>query len=503
MAKLRDARSLAGLDVENAHEKIIAMNADSDDKIETALIGPAGEKRVLFANIMCSGTRPSAAGRGGLGAVLGYKNFKGIAAAGNFTPEVADPESLKKIKKERLATLKDNTAALTKTGTPFLVTMINNRGMLATRNNTRETFDDADAISGETIEKNHKVRNTACYRCPVACGKDVKVDSGRLAGQTVKMPEYESIYALGSMLENSDLISLFNANGLCDRLGLDTISMGVTLSFMAECFYHGIISEKDMGGSISFGSGNDLAELVELTAHREGIGKYLAEGSVRLAEKFGHETSRYLYAVKGMEIAGHSARGLRPMSLAYATSTRGGSHHDGRPKYLVPDSDPGFVQQPWYVCNSENFTALGDSLVACRFIIEKGFGSQINKELTETVNAVTGFDFSIDELRKTGARIYTMERYINCRRGLTRKDDTLPWRVMAEPIPDGPAKGRRCAEGQLKAMLDVYYELRGYDQTGMPTRDCLEELGITPPRELTSWHHEQKDGGYAARTEKQ
>jgi len=286
------------------------------------------------------------------------------------------------------------------------------------------------------------------------------------------------IYALGSMLDNSDLVSIFNANGLCDRLGLDTISMGVTLSFVAECIEKNIITEKNIGGSLRFGSDNDLADLVIKTAHRRGIGEYLSLGSVRLAKEWGKDSEKFLYAVKGMEIAGHSARGLRPMSLAYATSTRGGSHHDGRPKYLVPDTDPGFVEQPWYVCNSENFTALGDSLVTCRFITERGFGSQINAELAETINAVTGFNFSIDEYRKTGARVYTLERYINCRRGLSREEDTLPWRVIHEPIPEGPAKGRRCTDAQLNAMLNVYYELRGYDQDGIPTDRTLAELKI-------------------------
>ncbi len=474
-ATLQDAAHLSGLDAEEAHKKI---TENESRKIETALIGPAGENRVLFANIMCSGSRPSAAGRGGLGAVLGSKNFKGIAAAGSYEPEIADADKLKKIYKERISSLRENAAVLTKTGTPVLVNILNNRGMLATRNNSRETFAEADAISGEEIETRYKTRNTACYRCPIACGKDVLVPRGHFKNSEIKMPEYETIYAFGSMLENSDLVSIFNANGLCDRLGLDTISMGVTLSFVAECIDNEIISEDDLGGSLSFGSSNDLEGLIKKTAAREGIGEFLALGSARLAKKFGKGSDRYLYAVKGMEIAGHSARGLRPMSLAYATSNRGGSHHDGRPKYLVPESDPGFVKQPWYVCNSENFTALGDSLVTCRFITERGFGSQINEELREVINAVTGFNFSIDEFHIAGTRIYIMERYINSRRGLTRDDDILPYRVMKEPIPDGPVKGRCCTEDQLEGMLSVYYELRGYNNDGIPTEKILAELEI-------------------------
>jgi aldehyde:ferredoxin oxidoreductase len=201
-------------------------------------------------------------------------------------------------------------------------------------------------------------------------------------------------------------------------------------------------------------------------------------GSVRLAERFGEDSHKYLYAVKGLEIAGHSARGLRNMSLSYAVSTRGGSHHDGRPNYLAVDPDPGFASQPQLIFRNNAFTAVGDSLVLCRFIAERGIGTPLNEDMVRLVNGVTGWNLNLPELEKIGERIYNLERLINVRRGVSRKHEILPYRVMSEPIPDGPVKGRFCLQKDLDAMLDAYYELRGWDPEGIPTDGKLKELGL-------------------------
>jgi aldehyde:ferredoxin oxidoreductase len=201
-------------------------------------------------------------------------------------------------------------------------------------------------------------------------------------------------------------------------------------------------------------------------------------GSVRLGRIFGEDSCKYLYAVKGLEIAGHSARGLRNMSLSYAVATRGGSHHDGRPNYLAVDPDPGFAPQPQLIFRNNSFTAVGDSLVLCRFIAERGIGTPLNEDMVKLVNAVTGWSLSLNELEKIGERIFNLERLINVRRGVSRKDDTLPSRVMSEPIPDGPVKGRFCPHKDLDAMLDAYYEIRGWNKEGIPTDEKLKELGL-------------------------
>jgi aldehyde:ferredoxin oxidoreductase len=321
-------------------------------------------------------------------------------------------------------------------------------------------------------------RNTACYGCPVACGKTVHVRKGEYAGSAVKMPEYETLYAFGSMLDNRDLDSIIEANHLCSLMGMDTISMGVTLAFAAECMDKGIITERELGGRVAFSDGKSYGDLIQKTAERQGIGQLLAMGSARLAKMFGEESLPYLYAVKGLEIAGHSARGLRNMSLSYAVSTRGGSHHDGRPNYLAVDPDPGFGPQPQIIFRNNAFTAVGDSLVLCRFIAERGIGTPLNDDMVRLVNGITGWTLSLKDLEKIGERIYNLERLINVRRGAGRKDDVLPSRVMTEPVPDGPVKGRYCLPKDLDAMLDTYYELRGWTRDGIPTEGKLKELGL-------------------------
>ncbi|MBD3306696.1 aldehyde ferredoxin oxidoreductase [candidate division KSB3 bacterium] len=474
---IKDARDLWG---KTTGETSAALVEKEGKGIETATIGPAGENGVLFANIICSGARHSAAGRGGMGAVLGSKQCKAIAVRGNQKVEVADAENLKAWLKEHLPAMRDNAKALSTYATPILVNMINSMGKLCTRNNTRETLEDANAISGELIKERYTQKDTACRGCPVACGKLVAVPEGVFGGQSVKIPEYETLYALGAMMENRDIVSLFNSNEMCEQMGMDTITMGVTLAFVAESLEQGFISVQDLGEAISFGPGGaQQPELIRLTALKQGVGELLALGSERLAARFGDASYKLLYSVKGMEIAGHSARGLRCMGLNYATATRGGSHHDGRPCYVEPDGDPGFDPQPEYCVNSQNYTALGDSLGMCRFIIERSFGNIWNDAaISDVINYVTGWDTTLEEVKAMGERIYNLERLINVTRGVNRSKDTLPYRAMHEPIPDGPVQGRYCPEETLQSMLDTYYALRGWDANGIPTKEKLAELEL-------------------------
>jgi len=450
-------------------------------RFEAALIGPAGENLVRYASVMCTGTRISAAGRGGIGAVLGSKLCKGIVVSGDRHVEVYNPEALKQSLNNLLPSLKDRAKPLTELGTPVLVQLINNKGKLCTRNNAKEQFEKAYSISGEYIKEHHKKKNIACHGCPIACGKLVDVPYGTYAGKLVKMPEYETIYAIGSMLENSDVVSIYNGNTVCDEMGIDTISFGVTLSFLTECVEKGLLKNSDLEIPLHFGKWNHLSEIAEHTALQKGlIGKLLAMGSKRIADYIGTDAYKYLYEVKGLEIAGHSARGLRQMSLGYATSTRGGSHHDTRPMYYPndPEVDPGFTHQPKYSFNSQNNTAVGDSLVLCRFIHERSFGTQINETLAEALSYVTGWDITKQELIEIGERIYTLERLINVSRGIDRKSDILPYRVMNEPIPEGPSKGWLCTNDDLQKMLDEYYKLRGWDENGFPTKETLQRLKL-------------------------
>ena len=472
-AEIKDAGSVWGKTTEQTHAELSAAVGDG---AESLTIGPAGENGVLFACILSSGKRIGAAGRCGLGAVMGAKNLKAIVARGNRKTAFADRDALAQVLKEKYDNLKKNTAPLKNLGTPAIVRMINDQGLMGTRNNMKEFFDHAQDICGERIKEEYWAADTACRGCPVGCGKTVNVAGGKYAGKTVKMPEYETLFALGSMMDVRDLQSVFNGNHACDLLGMDTISMGLTLSFLAECMERGLISEADLGGRIAFGDGEGMVALIEQTAYKNGIGEHLALGSLRLSRRFGGDAYKYLYAVKGLEVAGHSARGLRAMSLSYPVGTRGGSHHDGRPLY--GPKDLGFGPQPRYIATNQHFTAVGDSLVLCRFVAERGIETPLGDHTVRIANSATGWDLDLAGLEKIGERIYNLERLINVRRGVDRKDDTLPFRVMNEPIPDGPAKGRYCPRETLDAMLDEYYAIRGWTSEGIPTGEKLSELGL-------------------------
>ena len=232
--------------------------------------------------------------------------------------------------------------------------------------------------------------------------------------------------------------------------------------------------------SSDLGDWRGMVRLVEMTARREGFGARLAEGAWRLAASVHPEATKLVYAVKGLELPAHSARALKGLSIGYATATRGGSHHDTRPtpQYAQGFDRRGTNDKPAFAVRSQHFTALGDSLVLCRFTSERGFGLFIGEPYATMVRAVTGWDVTVEELERVGERIINLERLFNVREGVRRAQDVLPWRVMHEPIPDGPSAGMHCPPAELGAMLDEYYALRGWDADGVPTAGRLAKLGL-------------------------
>ena len=330
-AALRSAADLWGATTFETVERI--REREGRDAVP-AVIGPAGEHGVAFASILFAGRRHGLAGRCGMGAVMGAKQLKAIVVRGARPVTLHDPDGLRRFLAERLASLRKNTAWLTNDGTSWLVDMVNSAGMLGTRNDTRETFEAAGAINAGALREGFAPKSVACRGCPVACGKAGSAAGG--SARVVKLPEYETLYALGSMLDNPDLASIVDMNELCDRYGLDTVTMGATLSFAAECLEKGAVTAADLGGEVRFGDGRAAVGLVRATAYREGIGGLLALGSAGMARRLGRGTDRFLYTAKGLEIPGHSARGVQSMALGYATATRGGSHHDTRPNYAAP-----------------------------------------------------------------------------------------------------------------------------------------------------------------------
>jgi aldehyde:ferredoxin oxidoreductase len=426
--------------------------------------------------------REGVAGRGGIGAVCGAKQLKAICVKGTRKTAVADAARLRKLVDETREPMTKGTANLSLYGTPFLTGPINALGGLGAYNLKQEVFAEAELIDGRSLKEHYHDRDTTCLKCPVACGKQFAVadDVPLYGGTRGKMPEYETLFAFGSMLGNANAPSIIQANILCDLLGLDSISMGVTLALVAECLERGLLRPQDVGGPFGWGDHEGMIRLIRATAAREGFGDRLAEGSRRLAAEIGRGAERLPYAVKGLELPAHSARALKGMSIGYATATRGGSHHDTRP---TPQYAQGFDRRstgdkPAFAIKSQHFTAVDDSLVMCRFTSERGFGLFVNDAYAGLVSAVTGWPMDAAELETIGERIVNLERMFNVREGVRRADDVLPWKVMHEPIPDGPSAGMYCPPEELAGMLDAYYALRGWDADGVPTRERLTDLGL-------------------------
>jgi aldehyde:ferredoxin oxidoreductase len=477
-AELRPAGDLWGRSTRDAVQALVAAEGAEADAIA---IGPAGERRVRFAAMAHYWkNREGVAGRGGIAAVLGAKNLKAIVVRGARKTEVADAAALKALVDETREPLKKGTQALSTWGTPFLVGPINALGALGSYNLKTEVFAGARPIGGEEMKAHYGDRDTTCLKCPVACGKQYAIGAGEFAGTRAKMPEYETVFALGPMLGIADPEALILANDLCDLLGLDTISMGVTLAFVCEALERGWLTPADLGVDFGWGNWRGMLKLVELTARREGFGARLAEGAWRLAERVHPEGTTLVYAVKRLELPAHSARALKGLSIGYATATRGGSHHDTRPtpQYAQGFDRRGTKDKPAFAVRSQHFTAVGDSLVMCRFTAERGFGLFLEEPYARMVRAVTGWDMTLEELERVGERVINLERLFNVREGVRRAQDVLPWKVMHEPIPEGPSAGAFCPPAELGAMLDEYYALRGWDGEGLPTASRLATLDL-------------------------
>jgi len=480
-AEVIPAPDLEGLDT---YETCQAVREREGQGYNTHVIaaGPAGENQVRYACLLHeSEIREGVAGRGGSGAILGSKNIKAVAIReGNFQPELADRENLQELAVSRMGPLMEETKHLQSHGTSGLVNPVNEMGKLGHRNNQNEQIPDesAESISGERIKADFVTDDTTCANCTVKCGKHVSVESEGIT--EAKIPEFESLFATATMNDVFDFEPVMMANDLCDRLGMDTISWGVTVAFARECYEKGLING-DESSHLEFGDADGLVQLARQTARRDDFGDVVAEGSFRMAASLADEAEKYLHGTKGLEYAAHSPRGLKGMSIGYATSTRGGSHHDTRP---TPQYNGEHAETTdgtaVFAARSQHFTALGDSLTQCRFVSEGGWGKCINERYRDAINYATGWNLTVEDVERIGERVYNLERLINVERGIANSEtDTLPYRVMHEPIPDGPAEGMYCPPEELEAMLTEYYDFRGWDENGVPTEQKLAELEMS------------------------
>ena len=476
-----EVRSAAHVWGKEVPETTDILLAETDPGARVACIGPAGENLALMASIMNEKNR--AAARSGVGAVMGSKNLKAVVALGNKNPQMADEKGMRElsvtISKEVGADVKKG-SNLREYGTAYVPAVTNTLGILPTRNFQQGTFEGASRIDGVALKEQYLIRHVPCYRCPISCGRQTEVPSGKYAGKG-EGPEYETISAFGSGCGVSDLAALTKANYLCNELGLDTITAGFTIAAAMEMYEKGYISEETIGMPLRFGDGDAMIEMVKKMAHREGFGDDLAQGSYRLCEKYGHP--EIAVTTRKQEFPGYDPRGSQGMGLLYATSNKGASHMEGDLAYPevfgVPVKiDPLTTEnKPALIARFEDAFASIDSSGLCVFLaVRYVFDKDVMiwpTRLTQLMNYTTGANYTPEEILKGAERVYNVERVFILAAGST--EDTLPHRMLHEPLPDGPAKGKVV---ELDKMLPEFYKVRGWDEKGVHTKEKLQELGL-------------------------
>jgi len=460
--EIRDASKVWGKNTDVTTDELIKA---TDEKAQVACIGPAGENLINMAAIMTDKHR--AAGRGGVGAVMGSKKLKAIVVKGTKKAGVAEPEKLRTAVERARRLIKKNgvtNKSLPVYGTPVLVNVVNELGMLPTHNFQEGTFNDADGVSGEKLLERLSRKTYHCHGCPIGCGR-----MSRARGKDVGGPEFESIWSLGPQCGINDLEWIAFANDLCNLLGIDTISVGSTIGCAMELVQKGALEH-----SLKFGDTTGILELIEDIAHARGLGAQLGKGSKIFAEQYG--APELAMQVKGLEIPAYDPRGVQGHGLGYATSNRGGCHLRsyligpevmGSPVLIDRDSTEGKAD---LVILYQNLSAAMDSMVVCRFT---NFAWTVD-DYADMLAAGTGLPIDGKELLRIGSRIWNLERIFNIREGFTKTDDSLPPR-FSTPLPEG---GSRKRVSHVKEMLPEYYSLRGWDKDGNPTSKLLEELNI-------------------------
>lgn len=471
--EVREAAHLWGQDTYSTQDRVKEEIGEKSARV--CVIGPAGEKQVLFASLMCDHGRM--AGRTGMGAVMGAKNLKAIAVRGTNPIPVFDLAKYAPLRSESNRALKqDNEAAvLRELGTAGAANYSEYLGAMPVKYYTHGSFENVDNISGAKMTETILAGRSACQGCVIACGRVVKLgDRPKRKG-----PEYETIVGFGPNLLNDNLESIVELGELCDRYGMDTISCANTIGLAFHLFERGVVTDHDTGGiALHWGDVNAIEQLVHLTGRREGIGDLLAQGSRRFGAHFGAEEEAV--QVNGLEVAYHDPRGVSGMALSYATSPRGACHNQS--DYFFVDwghtqEDLGITyfdrhaqgEKVPNVIRHQNWRTVFNSIVMCIFANTEP-AMQVR-----LINAACGLNWTVEEMLKCGERGWNLKRLINMRMGLTRANDKLP-KALLTPFPDGGSAGFR---PDLPAMLSAYYEARGWDaETGTPTHQKLSQLGL-------------------------
>ncbi len=469
--EIKDASQLWGLDVHQTTDNVLAEFGDT--KARVSCIGPAGEKLSPIAAIMNDKDR--AAGRSGVGAVMGSKNLKAVVVRGTLSIDLDEKEKFQEIVRAKTKIVKENPVTgegLPALGTKVLDNVINQGGLYPASNFQFGTFEGTAEVCGEAlVEKKYLTKNKACYACPIACGRVVELPDGSKG----EGPEYETAWAYGADCGVKDLFAITKANFLCNELGLDTISAGCTIAAAMELYEKGYIPKEDLenGPEPVFGSSEAIVYYTRKMGLREGkLGEKLAEGSYRFAEAYGHP--ELAMVVKKQELPAYDPRGVQGHGLQYATSNRGGCHVRG---YMIAPEILGIPEKletqtlegkPKWVTIFQDLASVIDAAGFCLFT-SFAFGAD---DYLELLNAATGFEMTIEEMMRVGERIWNLERKFNLDAGVLPEQDTLPPRFFDEPLPDGAQKG---AVSRMKEILPEYYELRGWDEKGYVPDSKLQE----------------------------
>lgn len=478
--EIRDAAEYWGKGVSDTEDQL--RRELGVPNLRVASIGQAGENLVKFACIMNDKHR--AAGRSGVGTVMGSKNLKAIAVRGTGGVDIAKPEAFMKSVWAMRADMKDNPGRLsfTELGTAATIDMTQAFGGLPTRNFQQGQFEEYENLNGNTIKETRLVANKACFACTIACGRVTRLGENsdkymvnmhpRNWKQSGEGPEYESAWALGADTGVGDLDAVLKANWLCNDLGMDPISMGSTLASAMELYEKGVVTDDMVELPLRFGSSEALIRMTEATAYREGFGDELAEGAKRMGEKLNNPD--IFMGSKGQEFPAYDPRGFQGMGVAYATCNRGACHlRAWTPGPETSSMDPHTPDgKSEWVVTEQNRTTVHDNTGLCLFI--GGAGGPL-ESFVPCTSAATGVEYSAAEFEKVGERTWNIEKLFNLRAGLTKADDSLPKRLLKEAHKTGPSAG---VTVDLDAMLPIYYRERGWDEEGIPSPEKLQELGL-------------------------
>ncbi len=472
-AEMKDAAHLWGKDSYET-QKILKQELN-DDSASVACIGSAGERLIRYAGIMNDSGR--AAGRCGLGALMGSKNLKAVVASGNARPEASNPEKLRELARQAVAQINGNLVAVAfrEYGTMMYTDMAMTLGDAPAKYFTKAVFP-VSKVTGQALRQAYTVRNYACTGCPIGCGREL-IDYK--PGLNVDGPEYETTVGFGPLCQNTSLDVIVRANHLCNVHGIDTISASVSIAYAFHLFELGAITKKEVGFELTWGDGEAILKLLEMLIAQEGFGRILSQGTLAMARAFGREEDEAAQ-VKGLELPMHDGRAFHGMALSYATNPRGGCHLKGDYynidlgnmvlEYMVlPGERMSSEGKSEGVAKFQSFKDLFDTLALCKF------APITPTQICEMLNAITGWSFGPNDLLAAGDRSVNLKRAISNRLGLTRAHDRLP-RIGSAPLDEGSTAG---TTPDMEKMLKGYYQFRGWDwETGRPTKQKLLDLGL-------------------------